>query len=208
MTFPKSVKCVVREQGSDSIPSVFVRDCCARWHFIFCEGSKVGCCCLWFICCCFSSGSCRGVGEPVLCLNVSGSDRERPLCPLSYVQYAPTIVMDRPLGVHIMNVKSTFYFKCMLWKSDCHREYSNTDAFHCRAPGTDRWEDGITAESCTHSSGDNPGNSNVHMKENVEFVSSVLLDLKALLQIISATRFQSVASSRMLFELLQSRGFI
>lgn len=106
----RSVKCVgsvrwsrsfVSELSSDSNPSITVRDCCAHWHFICCEGSKVGCCCLWFICCCFSLGSCRGVEEPVLCLNVSSWDRKRLLCPLSYVQYAPMIMMDCPLWVHI-----------------------------------------------------------------------------------------------------------
>lgn len=106
----KSVKCVgsvrwsqcfVFRTGGDSNPSITVRDCWVQWHFICCEGSKVGYCCLWFICCCFSLGSCRGVEEPVLCLNVSSWNRMRLLCPLSYVQYAPMIMMDCPLWVHI-----------------------------------------------------------------------------------------------------------
>lgn len=54
------------EQSRDSNPSIIARDCCAHWHFLCCEGSKVGCCCLWFIWCCSSLESCSGVEEPVL----------------------------------------------------------------------------------------------------------------------------------------------
>ena len=49
----------------------------------------------------FSPGSCRGVEEPALCLNVSRWDRKRLLCTLSYVQCAPMIMMDCPEWVHI-----------------------------------------------------------------------------------------------------------
>lgn len=46
------------EWSADSETSITVRDCCVQWHFVCCERSKVGHCCLWFIgccccCCCF-----------------------------------------------------------------------------------------------------------------------------------------------------------
>lgn len=43
----------------------------------------------------------RSGGVAVLCLNVSSWDGKRLLGPLSYVQYAPMIMIDGLLQVHI-----------------------------------------------------------------------------------------------------------
>lgn len=97
------------QRRRDSQPSITVRECGARWHFIRCDGSKVGCCSPWFISWWVFVVD-GGVEEPAaLFLNVSSLDGKRRPCPLSYVRYAPPRLWRI---VHcertFMNAKSTF----------------------------------------------------------------------------------------------------
>lgn len=110
------------ERSADSETSITVRDCCARWHFVCCEWSKVGRCRLWFIGCCCCC--CCFYGDP------AEEWRSRsPLFECQQPRWRETAVPTElrtvcprdddgssSLGAHSRVLRAPPHSKCVLWK--------------------------------------------------------------------------------------------